>query len=204
MLTNKKTTLTAKARANARNPTRKDCAIHEHHGNGNGVGVGLLVTGETLHPETVLSDSESHEHEGLGSPEVSYIEEPPETTDEASVYDHEEAAHSPVDQEHVEEPEELFRSHSPESVDPASDLHHAEDDVTSEPLYEVGVDTAEDGESEQERMKDDIADIVGLLESTSFTSKNILQGPDEGVVNDLRIPGSDKERLRIGEIPDEE
>jgi len=97
----------------------------------------------------------------------------------------------------VEEPEEHVRSHSPESVGPAPDLR-PEDDAAPEPLRGVGVGAAGDGE------KDDIADIVGLLESTSFTSKHILQGHDEGAANGSRTPGSDKERLRIGEIPDED
>jgi len=150
-----------------------------------------LATGEALHPESVLSDAETHEpesdcehgHLGNGSLETSYTEELPESTEEASL-------HYQADQEHGEEPEDLVRSHSLESV---------EDDAV--PEHPHGAAGSE--EPEQEQAKDEIADIVGLLESTSFSSKHILQGSEEGVVvSDSRTPGSDNER-RIGEIPDE-
>ena len=186
---------------------REDGDIHQgHHENGNGVG----AAEETLHPEIEQLDTENHEHEsdreeehlGNGSLEVSYIEEPLDTTDDASVHDHE-VVHCPVDQVNVETPQDLVSSHSPESVDPAS-VSHAEDDAASEPPHEANLDAVEDEEPKQEGVKDDIADIVGLLESTSFTSKHILQESDEGVTNDSHTPGSDKERQRIGEIPDEE
>jgi len=177
-------------------------ALGEHHGNGNGVEAGLLATAEALHLEAVLSDTETHEQESdyehghleNGSLEASYTEEPQETTEEASLHDHEDVIHSPPDQEHVEEPEELVRSHSPGSTD------HTEDDA----VPELPHDAAGSEESEQEQGKDEIADIVGLLESTSFTSKHILQGSNEGVATDSRTPGSDTERRGIGEIPDEE
>ena len=169
-----------------------DGALGEHHRNG--VEAGLLAAGEAQHPESVLSDAETHEpesdcehgHLGNGSLETSYTEELPET-EEASL-------HYQADQEHVEEPEELTRSHSPESVDRIED-----DDVPEHPHDAGGSE-----ELEQGRAKDEIADIVGLLESTSFSSKRVLQGSDEGVVaNDSRTSGSDNERRGIGEIPDE-
>ena len=164
-------------------------ALEELHRNG--VGAGLLAAGEALHPESVLSDAETHEPEsdcehgylGNGSLETSYTEELPE---EASLS-------FQADQEHVKEPEELVNSHSPKSVDRVED-----DDVPEHPR-----DAA--GSEEQEQAKDEIADIVGLLESTSFSSKHILQGSDEGViVSESRTPGSDNERRGIGEIPDED
>ena len=146
----------------------------------------------------MTSDTETHEQEsdyeyghlGNGSLEESYTEEPTETTEEVSLHDYEEAIHSQTDQVHVEEPEELVRPHSPEFLD------HTEGDVLPR--------AASSEEREQEQAKDDIADIVGLLESTSFSSKHILQGSDEGVTPDSRTPGSDTERRGIGEIPDEE
>lgn len=119
--------------------------------------------------------------------------------DDASAHDHEEVVYSPVDQSQEDTPEDLVRSF--ESVDPTASILHAEDNATSETLDEVGADTVEPN---QEGVKDYIADMVGLLESTSFTSKHILQGPDEGISSDLPPLGSDKERQRIGEIPDEE
>ena len=161
--------------------------LGEHHGNGNGVEPGLLVTGEALHLET--SDAETHEHgsdcehEHLGnsSLETSYVEESLETTEEASL------EVTPTGQEHVEEPEEIVRPHSPEFID----------------RTEEGAASGE--ELEQGQAKDvEIADIVGLLESTSFTSKHILQGSDGSVTSESRTPGSDNERRGIGEIPDEE
>lgn len=174
----------------------------EHHENGNGLGA---IEG-TLHPETELLGVENHEREsdpedehlGNGSLEASHTEESLETTD-VVVRDHE-VLYSPADQGQAETPEDVVCSRSPEPVDPASDLH-TEEDATHEPLHEV---SAKDEESKQEGAKDDIAVIVGLLESTSFTSKHILQGPDEAATNDLLTPISDKDRLRIGEIPDEE
>jgi hypothetical protein len=212
----KKTTTTSKSGGEtktpdpttAKDPARKDGDVHRgHHANGNGV----EFAEEALHPEIGQLDAGVHEHEsdredehlGNGSLEVRYIEESLDTADDASVHDHEEVVHSPVDREHAETPRDLVRSRSPELIDPASVLH-AEDDATPEPPHEVGVDTVEGEESRQEGMKDEIADIVGLLESTSFTSKHILQGSDEGVSNGSHTSGSDKERLRIGEIPDEE
>ena len=186
----------------------KDGDVHQgHHENGNGV----EAAEEALHPEIEQLDTENHEHGsdredehlGNGSLEVSYVEEPLDTADDASVHDHEEVVHCPVDQDHVEAPRDPVRSRSPESVDPASVLHD-EDDATLEPPHEVSVDAVEDEEPKQEGAKDDIADIVGLLESTSFNSKHILQGPDEGVAINSHTPSSDKERQRIGEIPDEE
>lgn len=178
------------------------------HENGNGV----EAAEETLHPEIDQLDAENHEpgsdreaeHLGNGSLEVSYIEEPLDaSTDDVGLHDHEEVVHCPTDQEHVETPQDLIRSPPPESVDPVPVLR-AEDDAAIELPHEVSVDVVEDEEQKQEEVKDDIADIVGLLESTSFTSKHILQGSDEGVVTDLHSPGPDKERQRIGEIPDEE
>lgn len=171
---------------------RKDDNAHQgHHENGNG------VAEEILHPAIDLLDAENHEHgsdpEGEhlenGSLEASYTEEPLETSDGASAHGHEEA-----DEEQVETPGDLVRSPSPEPVGPTPGLH-VEDDATSESLHEVNVDTAEDAEPNQEGVKDDIADIVGLLESTSFTSKHILQGSDEAVAIESHTPG---------EIPDEE
>ena len=183
-----------------KNSPRKDGDVEEgHHENGNEADVGLLASGDALHHEIVPSDAGNHEHESDPeyehlencSLEVGYTEEPSETTDGISVHDH------------YKEPEELPRSHSPESIDPASDLS-IEGDAGPEPLHEVSGDAVDDEELKQGREKDDIADIVGLLESTSFTSKHILQGSDEGAVNDSLTPGLDKERQRIGEIPDEE
>jgi len=69
---------------------------------------------------------------------------------------------------------------------------------SSEPPHEGNLDAPE--ELKQEWVKDDIADIVGLLESTSFTSTHIL----EGVANRSQDSFLEKERQRIGEIPDEE
>jgi len=203
LTTTKKATTASKPNSKT-NAAGSTPAKHEGcHENGNGVGVGVLATGETLHPETEPSDAENHEHGsdlehehlGNGSLEVGYTDEPSETT--------EKVAHSPSDRDHVEEPEELVRSHTPESADPDSDPR-VEGNITPEPLHEVCADVAEDEKPKQDGVKDDIADIVGLLESTSFTSKHILQGSDEGVVNGSRTPCSDKERQRIGEIPDEE
>jgi len=162
-------------------------------GNGNGAGAGLIATEEALYPETIPPDAETnegesdheHEHLGNGSLEVSYTSE---TTDEAGAHDLEEVAHFPIDQEPA-------RSHSSESVDPASDLR-----VEDESPHKVTVDAAEDEEPKR-RIKDDMAAIVGLLETTSFTSKHILQDPEAVVAISPRTPGSDK---RIGEIPDEE
>ena len=169
-----------------------------HHENGNG------VAEEILHSAIDPLDAEDHEHEsdpedehlGNGSLETGYTE-PLEATDSASAHDNE------VDQKQVESPADLIRSHSPEPVHSTPGLH-AEGGATSESLHKVNVDSAEDAEPKQEDVKDEIADIVGLLESTSFTSKHILQGSDEGVANGPHTPGSDKERQRIGEIPDEE
>ena len=186
---------------------KDDDVCHGHHENGNGV----EAAEETLHPEIDQLDAKNHEpesdreaeHLGNGSLEVSYIEEPLDASaDDVSLHDHEEVIHCPADQEHVETPQDLIRSPPPESVDPVPVLR-AEDDAAIELPHEVSIDVVED-EQKQEQVKDDIADIVGLLESTSFTSKHILQGSDEGVVNDPLTPVSDKERQRIGEIPDEE
>ena len=192
-----------------KNSAKKNGELHDqHYENGNGVGAGVLAAGGAPYPE-IVPDAESHEYEsdlehqylGNGSLEASYTEEPSETTDEASARDHEEAALSPVDQ--AEKPEELIGSHSPELFEPVSDPH-AEGGVIPDPSHEVSVDAADDEEPKQGQAKDDIADIVGLLESTSFTSKHILQGSDESVATNSHTPGSDKERQRIGEIPDEE
>ena len=180
-------------------------AQRERHENGNGPQDWLPTTGEAPHPETVPSDTPNHdlesdcghEHFGNGSFEASYSEEPSESADGTSRHDHEEAVHSSVDRDFVEEPEDLVRSHSPESGDPPSDLH-ADDSATFEPPHEGSPDAPE--ELKREWVKDDIADIVGLLESTSYTSKRILQDSDEGMTSE----SSEKERLRIGEIPDEE
>lgn len=182
----------------------EDDDVHQgHYENGNG----LEAAEGTLHPVFEPLDVENHEHEsdredehlGNGSLEASHTSESLETTDGASARDQEEAIYSPVNQDQVETPEDAARS--PEPVDPASDLHA--DYANPEPPYKVSAIATEDEEPKQVA-KDDIADIVGLLESTSFTSKHILQGPDEGVANSLPTPGSDKERQRIGEIPDEE
>lgn len=157
-------------------------ALGEQNGNG-------LAAGEALNLESVLSDTETHEpgsdcehgHLGNGSLENSYTEE---LLEEASLS-------YQADQEHVEEPEELARSRSPESVD------HAEDDSVPDHSHDAA------GSEDQEQAKDEIADIVGLLESTSFSSKHILS--DEGVAtSESRTPGSDNERRGIGEIPDED
>ena len=216
MTTGKKTTTASKSggKTKAPGPTtgkdsaRKDGDVHQgHHENGNGVG----AAEEILHPEIQQLNEESYAHEsdredeymGNGSFEVSYVEEPLDTRDDASVHDHKEIIHCPVHQEHAETPRDLVRSRSPEFIEPALVLH-AEDDVAPGPPHEVSADAVEDEEPKQEEVKDDIADIVGLLETTSFTSKHILQGSDESVVNDPHTPGSDKERQRIGEIPDEE
>jgi hypothetical protein len=121
--------------------------------------------------------------------------------DGTSGRNHQEAVHSSVDRGFVQEPEELVRPHSPESIPPPSDLH-ADDGASSEPPHEGSLDAAE--EPKQEWVKDDIADMVGLLESTSFTSKHILHGSDEGAADDSHTSYLEKERLRIGEIPDEE
>lgn len=179
---------------------QKDADAHgEGRENGNGLETGLLTAEETPHPETKPLGAENHtsetdvwhEHFGNDSLEASYTEEPSENLDESRTYGHDGLAHSPVDQDHVEEPEELIRSHSPESGDPALDLR-----------AEGAVDGAE--EPTQELTNDDIAGMVGLLESTSFTSKHILHGSDEGVANAPPTPSSEKERQKIGEIPDEE
>ena len=189
---------------------QKDVDAHgESHENGNGLEAGLLATEETPHLETKPSGADNsehepdgwHEHFGNGSHETSYTEEPSENLDESRAYGHDDLAHSSADQDHVEEPEELIRSHSPESGDPTPDLH-VEVDSTSEPLQEGAMGGAEG--PTQGLANDDIADMVGLLESTSFTSKHILHGPDEGVANAPLTPISEKERQRIGEIPDEE
>lgn len=193
-------------------PTQTETSAHKDvdaHGegreNGNGLEAGLLITEEIPHPETKPLGAENHESEtdvwhenfGNGSLEASYTEEPSENLDESRDYGHDDLAHSSVDQDHVEEPEELIHSHSPESGDPAPDLH-AEGDSTPE-----GVVDGAEGPT-QEPANDDIADMVGLLESTSFTSKHILHGSDEGVANVPLTPSSEKERQKIGEIPDEE
>ena len=143
-----------------------------------------------------LQSDHGHEHFGHGSFEASYTEEPSEAIEEISVQ--EEVVRSSVE---VEEPEELVRSHSPESGDTPLNPH-ADDGTTSEPPPEGGLDNLE--ELKQELVNDDIADIVGLLESTSFTSKRILQESDEGVASDSYTSHSEKERQRIGEIPDED
>lgn len=188
----------APSSATGKDSASKDGDVHqEHHENGNGV----EVVEETSHPEIGPFDAESHEDEylGNGSLDASYTEESLDTMDDASAHDHEEVVYSPVDQSQEGTPEDLVRSF--ESVDPTASILHAEDNATSETLDEVGADTVEPN---QEGVKDYIADMVGLLESTSFTSKHILQGPDEGISSDLHPLGSDKERQRIGEIPDEE
>lgn len=165
---------------------QKDVDAHgESRENGNGIEAGLLTTEQTPHPETKPLGAENHEsepevwheHFGNGSLEASYTEEPSEDLDESRAYGHDDLSYSSVDQDHVEEPEELVRSHSPES--------------------------GAEGPT-QESADGDIADIVGLLESTSFTSKHILHGSDEGVANPLLTPSPEKERQKIGEIPDEE
>jgi len=188
---------------------RKDGDVRQgHHENGNGV----EAAEETLRPEIDQLDVENHEpksdrkaeHLGNGSLEVSYIEEPLDaSTDDVSLHDHKQVIHCPTDQEHVETLQDPIRSPPPETVDPVPVLR-AEDDTAIELPHEVSVDVVEDEEQKQEEVKDDIVDIVGLLESTRFTSKHILQGSDEGVVTDLHSLGPDKERQRIGEIPDEE
>lgn len=187
------------SKTNPASPTLTETSAQkdgESRENGNGLEAGLLTTEETPHSETKPSGAENHEsepevwheHFGNGSLEASYTEEPSEDLDEPHAYGHDGLAHSSVDQDHVEEPEELVRSHSPESADPALDLH--------------AVDGAEG--STPESANDDIAGMVGLLESTSFTSKHILHGSDEGVANAPLTPSSEKERQKIGEIPDEE
>lgn len=179
----------------------KDAVMNDACGeNGNGFGTELSTTVETQQPEIEPSDAENHEphsdreheHLGNGSLEASYTEE---TSEQLSVHDHEEVVTPSVHQNFVEEPEELVRSHSPASGSPASDLH-------SESSHEGGMHVPE--EPEQGSANDDIADMVGLLESTSFNSKHILRGSEEGVANDSHSPGSEKDRQRIGEIPDEE
>ena len=211
--TNKKTTTTNKPGGKTKpagstpikTSNKKDGDPHEN-GNENGLGEALSTTGETLHPETEPSDAGNndlesdcgHEHFGNGSFEASYTEEPSGTTDGTSGHDHEEAVDSSVDRDFVEEPEELVRSHSPESGDPPSNLHA--DDGASPELPHEGASLDAPEQSKQELVRDDIADMVGLLESTSFTSKHIYQGSDEAVANDLHT----KERQGIGEIPDEE
>lgn len=153
-----------------------------------------LEDGGTLHPETesLGAEDDEGEHLGNGSLEVSYVEDSMDMADGAS-------AHDLVGLDRVGASEDFVRSRSPE---PTLTLHD-EDDATPELSLEASIDTIEGGQK-LEGAKDDIADIVGLLESTSFTSKHILQGPDEGIVIDPRTPGSDKEGQRIGEIPDEE
>ena len=187
---------------------RKDGDVRQgHHENGNGV----EAAEETLHPEINQLDAENHEpksdreaeHLGNGSLEVSYIEEPLDaSTDDVSLHDHE-VIHCPTDQEHVETPQDPIRS---PLLNPLTPFRYSVLRTTplSNSPHEVSVDVVEDEEQKQEEVKDDIADIVGLLKSTSFTSKRILQGSDEGVVTDLHSLGPDKERKRIGEIPDEE
>lgn len=167
----------------------------------------MSTAAEAPHLETEPSDTgdlESnceHHHLGNGSFEASYTEERSEAADETSGHDHDEAIHSSVDRDFVEEPEELVRSNSPESSDPPSHPH-ADDGATFEPPLEGSLDSPD--ELKQERVKDDIADIVGLLEFTSFTSKRILHESEEGVANDSGTSYLEKERQRIGEIPDEE
>jgi hypothetical protein len=189
-------------------PVKNDNDTHGGtHENGNGFEKGLLAAEETTHPEIEPMGAENHhpesdrehEHLGNGSLEVSYTEEPSDFVDESLVHDCETALAS-VDQSHVEEPEDSVRS---ESGGPASDVQ-VEADAASEPPHEDSVDIVK--ESKQKWAKDDIADVVGLLESTSFTSKHILQGSDGSVINDSHASGSEKEkeRQRIGEIPDEE
>lgn len=166
----------------------------EHHENG------YDAVEVALHPETESLGVEDHEL-GNDSLEVSYVEDSMEMAEVASAHDHEEVPHSLVSQEWVEAPEDLVGFRSPEPVDPTLTLRD-EDDVTPELSHEVSIDTVEE-EPKPEGAKDDIADIVGLLESTSFTSKHILQG-HEGIATNPRTPGLDKEGQRIGEIPDEE
>lgn len=171
----------------------------ESREDGNGLEAEPLTTEETTHLETIHSGAEGHnpglgvlhDHFGNGSFEASYTEEPSENLDESHAYDHDGPAHSSVDQDHVEEPEEPIRSYSPESGNPTPDLHPG------------GVVDGAEGLT-RGPANDDIADMVGLLESTSFTSKHILQGSNEGVANPPLTPVSEKERQRIGEIPDEE
>ena len=181
---------------------KKDGDAHEEgHENGNGEGLFTAEEGSYIDP----SDTEDHDHEsecehenfGNGSLEASYVEESSGVVDEAGAHDHEGTSSFSVDQNYVEEPAPLLQTRSPEPGEPTSNLR-AGDDSTSEPTHEGNGSATEDAK------QDDIADIVGLLESTSFTSKHILQGSDEGVANDSPVSSSEKERLRIGEIPDEE
>lgn len=161
----------------------------EHHENGHEV------------VEVALVEDHGDEHSGNGSLEVSYIEDSMDMAEGASVHDHDEVAHSLISQEWVTAPEDLVGSRSPEPIDPTLTLLD-EEDVTPELSHEVSIDTVEE-EPKLEGAKDDIADIVGLLESTSFSSKHILRG-HEGIDANPRTPSLDKEGQRIGEIPDEE
>lgn len=187
----------------AKTSGKRDGDTHrESRENGSVLSEGLSTAGEPS--DAGDHDLESyceHDHLENGSFEASYTEEPSEVVDGTGGHNHQEAVNPSVDRDFVEEPEELVRSHSPESVHPPSDLH-ADDDASPEPPYEGSLDVPE--EPKQEWVKDDIADIVGLLESTSFTSKHILHGSDEGVADDSHTPCLEKERHRIGEIPDEE
>lgn len=122
------------------------------------------------HPDIVLSDVEGHDHgedeilsldEGSQQDEV--VEEPVEEEANGSV------ASESVEHEEVVEPtqEEFVATTSARSIDAASNLHHADDQGTQD---QSPVPVAES----PAKPEDDIEDIVNLLESTSFSSKAVL------------------------------
>jgi len=179
-------------------------AREESHENGNGLKMGMPTDEEVSLPEVEPLDGEhhepepdcQHEHFENGSLEVSYIEEPSETVDESRTFDLGEVAR----QHYVEDLEAFVHSHSPEPGDLTSYLP-VQGAATSEPAHDSNTDT--NGGPNQGSPDDDIADMVGLLESTSFSSKHIFQGSDDSVASDSHVSVLEKEPHKIGEIPDE-
>ena len=179
-------------------------AHEERHENGNGLEAGVPTDEEVSIPEVEPLGGDhhepesdcQHEHFENGSLEVSYTEEPSETVDESRTYDLRVVAR----QHYVEDLEAFVHSHSPEPGDLTLGLT-VEDDATSEPTHESSTDTNRG--PNQGSPNNDIADMVGLLESTSFSSKHILQGSDDSVASDSHVSVPEKECHKIGEIPDE-
>ncbi|KAF9778940.1 hypothetical protein BJ322DRAFT_1113816 [Thelephora terrestris] len=209
LITGRKSTVISKPKpaspTSGKNSMKEDGEAHEEsHENGNGLVAEVPIDQEALHHDVELSDAEphhpgpdcQHEHFANGSLEVSWTEEPSEIVNEIRVHNPGGVAH----QHYVEDLQEFVHSHSSESGDATSDLH-VEDDPVSEPAHERSLDA--DQGTEQELANDDIAHMVGLLETTSFSSKHILQGSDESVASNSHIPGLEKECQKIGEIPDE-
>lgn len=175
------------------------------------------------HPDIVLSDVEGHDHgedeiltpdEGSQQDEVveesieveeasgSVISESVESHSAASEHEEIEVEESAAHEE-VEEPtaheEEIVVVSPTGSVDPASNLHHADD----KDQLQTGEQSPGPVAESPVKPEDDIEDIVNLLESTSFSSKAVLDTPAHvSSAEDVVKPTALLDHTE--EIPDEE